>query len=583
MEVSIMDNRRWWLRCAAAFASQLAILAILIATGRLVYATNDDTTMIAIASGGYGTPSQYVVFMHMILGYLLKFLFTICNGVNWVTVVFLFSDMLSVLVLDMVFASVKREKMGFVCTVIVLDVALLIVLAYFSFTVVAYWAGIAGLIGMTYAFMENIDHGHRLLTGICAGIAFVFCMMIRAEAVLSLVIVYASYIFVSLIFKRNWKPLVIALAAVCCMLVFKESNAWMNDLNPVQRDYMAWNKLRSAVGDAQKVPYEEADFSEKDISYNQYQAIYGAFYYDFDIVDTESMEALIELDSLRNRYDFDVMGMLENHFSVWGSRQQLLSFTSLYRILFAAVAVFYLVFGKKEDYPLLLLTWGSTIAAECVFFFIRRPVYRVVMPGFLLAVMLIVLCCTIDPQKEQKYCSLNIGLQKITVALSILLACGSAYLYALCSDYQAWKYSDTERAVLDYMAENDDKVFLAGDIGAFGIDVADSVWNHPGKRGIWNLIGNWETYSVPYFELMERQAIQDPYNVLYEAIDNDNILLLTRLGDDFPLHYQWILELVEENYNVKVDFEKVEDVSRTAVMDGFVVWSVYKLAEREMK
>ena len=114
----------------------------------------------------------------------------------------LFSDMLSVLVLDMVFASVKRDRVGFLCTVIVLDVALLIVLAYFTFTVVAYWAGIAGLIGMTYASMENIDHGHRLLTGICAGIAFVFCMMIRAEAVLSLVIVYASYIFVSLIFKR---------------------------------------------------------------------------------------------------------------------------------------------------------------------------------------------------------------------------------------------------------------------------------------------------------------------------------------------------------------------------------------------
>lgn len=278
MEVSIMDNRRWWLRCAAAFASQLVILAILIATGRLVYATNDDTTMVAIASGGYGAPSQYVVFLHLILGYLLKYLFTICNGVNWVTVVFLFSDMLSVLVLDMVFASVKREKMGFVCTVIVLDVALLIVLAYFSFTVVAYWAGIAGLIGMTYAFMENVDHGHRLLTGICAGIAFVFCMMIRAEAVLSLVIVYASYIFVSLIFKRNWKPLVIALAAVCCMLVFKGSSAWMNDLNPVQRDYMAWTTARSAVVDYPMIPYDEADFSEKGITYNQHKAIYYGFF-----------------------------------------------------------------------------------------------------------------------------------------------------------------------------------------------------------------------------------------------------------------------------------------------------------------
>ena len=577
MEVSIMDNRRWWLRCTAAFASQLAILAILIATGRLVYATNDDTTMVAIASGGYGAPSQYVVFLHLILGYLLKYLFTICNGVNWVTVVFLFSDMLSALVLDMVFASVKREKTGFVCTVIVLDVALLIVLACFSFTVVAYWAGIAGLIGMTYAFMENADHGHRLLTGICAGIAFVFCMMIRAKAVLSLVIVYASYIFVSLIFKRNWKPLVIALAAVCCMLVFKESNAWMNDLNPVQRDYMAWNKARSTAVDCPPVPYEEAAFSEKSITYNQYQAIYGAFYYDFDTVDMESMEALAELNSPQNRYDTDIMGMLKNHFSVWRNLQELLSFTSLYRILFAAVCLFYLVFGKKEDYPLVFLTWGSAVAVECVFHFIQRPVYRVVMPGYLMALALIMLCCTIDIQKEQKFRSMNIGLKKMAVALSVLLACGSTGLYLLYGDYTAWMYSDTERAVLDYMAENDDKVFLAGDSSVFGIDVADSVWSHPGKRGIWNLIGNWETFSVPYYELMERQGIQDPDHVLREAIDNDNILLLTRLGDDFPMYYPWILDLVEEKYHIKAELEKVEDVSRTDLGSGYFTYLVYKL------
>lgn len=575
METSVIDNRRWRRRCAVAFASQLVILAILIATGRLVYATNDDTTMVAIASGGYGAPSQYVVFLHLILGYLLKYLFTICNGVNWVTVVFLFSDMLSVLVLDMVFASVKREKMGFVCTVIVLDVALLIVLAYFTFTVVAYWAGIAGLIGMTYAFMENVDHGHRLLTGICAGIAFVFCMMIRAEAVLSLVIVYASYIFVSLIFKRNWKPLIIALAAVCCMLVFKGSNAWMNDLNPVQRDYMAWNKLRSAIVDYPMIPYDESDFSEKGITYNQHKAIYYGFNYDFDMVDMESMSALIERQS--SRYDFDVMGMLKSHFSVWGSVRELLSFTSLYRIMFAAVALFYLVFGRKQDFPFLFLTWGSTVAAECAFNFIRRPVYRVVMPGYLLAVVLIMLYCGIDTQKERKLHLQGISAQRMTVVMTAVLMCGSIFTYIQHGDYQAWMYSGTERAVLDYMAENDDKVFLACDASLFGVEVSDSIWNHPGKRGIWNLIGSWDTYTVPYYELMERQGIQDPNHVLREAIDSDKILLLTRYGDNMPIYCDWVLGLVEDNYHIKVEFEKVEDVSRTDLGSGYLTYSVYKL------
>lgn len=575
MEVSIMDNRRWWLRCTAAFASQLAILAVLILTGRLVFAQNDDTTMVAIASGGYGAPSQYVVFMHMILGFLLKFLFTICNGVNWVTVVFLVADMCSVLVLDMVFASVKQEKTGFFCAVIVLDLMLLIVLAHFTFTVVAYWAGIAALTGITYAFMGKVDRRRRIITGICGGTALVFCLMIRAETLISLVIVYASYVAVSLLSERNWKPLVIALTVLCCMQISVKSNTWMSKLDPIQRTYLSWTTARSAIVDYPMIPYDESDFSEKGITYNQHKAIYYGFNYDFDMVDMESMSALIERQS--SRYDFDVMGMLKSHFSVWGSVRELLSFTSLYRIMFAAVALFYLVFGRKQDFPFLFLTWGSTVAAECAFNFIRRPVYRVVMPGYLLAVVLIMLYCGIDTQKERKLHLQGISAQRMTVVMTAVLMCGSIFTYIQHGDYQAWMYSGTERAVLDYMAENDDKVFLACDASLFGVEVSDSIWNHPGKRGIWNLIGSWDTYTVPYYELMERQGIQDPNHVLREAIDSDKILLLTRYGDNMPIYCDWVLGLVEDNYHIKVEFEKVEDVSRTDLGSGYLTYSVYKL------
>ena len=577
METRVADSQKWRLRCALAFASQLALLAVLILTGRLVYNANDDTTMLAMACGGYGEPSEYVIFLHLILGYLLKFLFTICNGVNWLTVLFVVADMFGVLVLDMVFASAKRDKAGFLCTVIVLDVALLIVLAHFTFTVVAYWTGIAALTGITYAFMEQADRRHRIMTGICAGISLVFCLMIRAKVIQSLVIVYAAYIAVSLLFKRDWKPLIIALATVCLMLVSIKSNVWMNSLNPIQRTYWAWNNARSAVVDYPSVPYDEEVFSERGITYNQYMAIYNLFFYDYETVSTEVLENLAELNPVQNRCDFDVIGMLENHFSLWGSTEQRQSFTSLYRILFAAVLLFYLVFGNRKDYPFLFLIWGSSVAAECVFYFIGRAVYRVVMPGYLLAVILMILYCSIDPQKERKLLSLGISFHKLVVTLTALLACGGVSSYVLHGDYQAWLYSDTQRAVLEYMAENDDKVFLAGNGGVGSVELSDSIWNHPGNRGHLNLTGGWAAYSVPYIQLMESKGIQDPYNLLYEAIDNDKVLLLTTAGDDYPKYYSWILGLIEENYHIKAELEKVEEISSTDTGSTSVTYSVYKL------
>ena len=582
MKANIQDNKKWWIRCTVLFASQLVILLLMIVTGRLVYVMNDDTTMIAIASGGYGSPSEYVINLHMLLGYVLKYLFTICNKVNWVTVVFLFSDMLSVFVLDMVFVEEKSDKISFWPSIIALDLALFLVLSRFTFTVVAYWAGIAGFVGITYVSIKWKACKHRTVIGIFAVIAFVFCLLIRAETIKSLLIVYMACIIAVWVYKKNWAPLFIAVAAFCLMSLSIKSHFLLSDLNPVQKEFLSWGETRSAATDCAAVPYDEAKFAEYGITYNQYLAIYNVFYYNFDNVDTDVMEALIELNNPLNKYDFDIMGMLKEHFSVWTSLEKLLSYRSVYRIIFASVCLFYLCVGSRKDAVFVLLTWCCTIAAEFVFYFIRRALYRVLMPTYLLAIVLILLCCNIDPQKEFKLSMAGISLKKILMTLTVLLACGSVVVYQH-HGYNAWKYSETERAVLDYMAENNDKVFLVGDIEVFGISRADSVWNHPGKRGIWNLIGNWETYSVPYFELMEKQGIQNPYDVLREAVDNDRILLLTKLGDDFPASRSWILDLVEENYGITVEFEKVEDISQTIHRDGVNDWATYKLVTKEVQ
>ena len=582
MRTNIQGSRTWWKRCAVLFASQLIILLLIIVTGRLAYVMNDDTTMIAIVSGGYGSPSEYAINLHMLLGYVLKYLFTICNKVNWVTVVFLLSNMLSVLVLDMVFVEEKKDQISFWPSIIVLDLALFLVLSRFTFTVVAYWAGIAGLVGITYISIKGKECKHRVTIGVFAGIAFVFCLLIRAEVIKSLLIVYMVCIIAALLSKKNWTPLFIAVAAVCLMSLSIKSHSIISDLNPVQKEFLSWGETRSAALDCAAVPYDEAKFAEYGITNNQYTAIYNSFNYDFDNIDTDVMEALIELNHPLNKYDFDIMGMLETHFSIWTNLKQLLSYRSVYRIIFASVCLFYLCVGSRKDAFFVLLTWCCTLAAEFVFYFIRRAPYRVLMPTYLLAIVLILLCCNIDPQKESKLSMAGISLKKILMTLTILLACGSVIVYQH-SGYTAWKYSETERAVLDYMAENNDKVFLAGDIEVYGIGRADSVWNHPGKRGIWNLIGNWETYSVPYFELMEKQGIQNPYDVLLEAVDNDKILLLTKLGDDFPASRSWILGLVEENYGIAVEFEKVEDISLTSHGDGVNYWVTYKLATKEVQ
>lgn len=131
------------------------------------------------------------------------------------------------------------------------------------------------------------------------------------------------------------------------------------------------------------------------------------------------------------------------------------------------------------------------------------------------------------------------------------------------------------------MEDNSEKIFLAGDASVLSIGVAESVWESLGAKNGWNLIGNWETYSVPYLELMKTHNISDPYNVLFEAIDDDSILILTSFGEKFPENCQWILQLVKEQYGVETTFEWVEHISEYKDAGNIEeVYEVYKLVSK---
>ena len=73
---------------------------------------------------------------------------------------------------------------------------------------------------------------------------------------------------------------------------------------------------------------------------------------------------------------------------------------------------------------------------------------------------------------------------------------------------------------------------------------------------------------------MEKQQISDPYNVLYEAVDNDNILLITRVyGDFLQENCPWITGMVQEYYGIDSSLVKVDDLGITEGEH----WASYKI------
>ena len=128
------------------------------------------------------------------------------------------------------------------------------------------------------------------------------------------------------------------------------------------------------------------------------------------------------------------------------------------------------------------------------------------------------------------------------------------------------------------MEKNNDKLFLAGNPAVFSVGVCESVWDYAGKDFNWNLIGNWEIYSVPSNNLMEHYGYSDYENIAKYAVNNDNILILTTYSYTFEDRESYILDLYEKYYGIRPRFEKVEDICINKVSDmASEDWAVYKL------
>ena len=459
-------------RFLLAMLSQLLILALLVITNELGYSTNDDTTMLAIVSGGYGTPSPYLVNMHIIIGYLLKWLFTICVSVNWMTVFYIAVYLAAAFLLDLLFIFAKERSFSFWGSIAFVDIAFLIVMSYFSFTVLAYWSAISAFAALTYAAVSKSREGKNILT-VFGIIMMALAAMIRGEVMKSLLIVYVALILVELIGGKNWRPVLVAGLALLLMVVSIQSNFWISNHNETQKEFLNWGETRSAALDCAAVPYDPVTFAENGISENQYYSIYNAFYYTYDAVDTEVMQKLIDMNTVSNKYDFDFVSFFQWHFS---ELKETAYFSMLYRVLFIAAVGCFALFGKQKERVLLLLIWAATLFTEFVFFFIQRPIYRVVMPNYIMAVIMIILCCRLDEEKERRLLAEHISFRKLLLSGMAVLVCFTAFSRTFKNDFiMPWKHAEVPLKVLSYMDDKTSTVFLAGDAAAFDIAVNDSV------------------------------------------------------------------------------------------------------------
>ena len=549
---------------------QVGLLFLLTTLDIIKYTTADDTTIVALLSGAYGFPNAVSLNMNYLIGLPLSILFEVLPVVNWVTIYFYITIIGSFLIINYIIIVARDSKTTLFLWVkcIALIPVFLYFLGDFTFTVVSYCSAISSaLCGFAYAELP-----HKKVWGGLSVLSGVNSALIRSDCMLTIVaIVFLITICRAIQLKRVLKEtfiLAAALGIVSAALPF--ISLQLEAQMPGQAEAREWGETRSAALDGSFLTWDEGQdaYRARGINENQYNAAVNAFYFDHDTVSLELFETMLAVNPVYNRYNFDFALLL----SQLGQSLLLPSWQTGVTILAMLIAIACAGVSNRPARHRILLLSLLVVVIEAAFFFVKRTPSRVTIPHYVL------LCVgSLMLADEETDGAGTSRLDRRLVSLRLLVSVVSGLAIGICMGYY-WEcparssqaFSDETTLVTDYLRQHNQALFLSSNPELFSIDLARPILDYPGSAGErWNLIGNWETYSYPYYELMRSYSVSNPESLLLESIDSEHILYITNMERPVP---DYALALAEERSGRSLHFELVDQVQSTNPYAAARVW-----------
>jgi hypothetical protein len=253
-------NGSWLSRCSHSLAGQkggikalfwavvvnFILFAIFLTYATPTYEADDDLEMQFIASGFYtGHPDAHLVFINILIGWVLKFLYGSWAGCNWY---FIFFIAVHFAALTAIAFLVISRRGGWLFTLLYIGFFFIVemrILLHLQFTTTAFLAGTAGLLLLVDGLLPTHPvNWSKVIIGI-----FFFSLMclIREEVALLYGGIAAPFILERL-GLNGWRRLLgTALACIAIFVSLQGVNHWAYRQDSAWAEFSEYNDLRGQI------------------------------------------------------------------------------------------------------------------------------------------------------------------------------------------------------------------------------------------------------------------------------------------------------------------------------------------------
>jgi hypothetical protein len=551
-------NRDGKLKLLAAIVINLLFMLVMVTCFKLRFETNDDVLMSKFVDGQMAEKSAYVPFINIILGFMLKLLYTVGGDkLPWYSIAQYAFMLVSFTAISWVLMRKYRLLPALSMIAVVLMTVGMNSYLYPTFSKVCAVAVAAGLYLMLYAMGDGREKakGGVLALGI---VLAVLGYLWRVEEFFAVAAIMAPVGLVAVVkllgnketeLKRRWqsvwryfRPFLLLLVIVLLCMGFDRFMWTRGDY----AYFTSYSDNRSLLIDYSQVPeYDEMQDVYDSLDMNE-DAVYflkNWSFYDTEKFSLENIKTLIAArnDVVQNLSLGECLGKLLD-VAIPGLAKTL-AFGAM-----ALMLVLWLAGGKHgwQEWLGVICSFGFFGVIYLVMIYQNRYLANRVDMGMLLSLAL-AMSFFMDGRKlenEKLFCTFVLLLAVFIGLYSNRTICKLSHQYDV-------EDKSSKKAAIDLLLQDDEHIYFYK-IWSLDIELYDPLETAPeGYADKILQLGGWSLYHPSIEHILEKYGIENPYP---DMIDNDSVLLIDN-------DVERTIAYLREYYNEDATAEKLEELS----------------------
>lgn len=528
---------------------------------RIYFAINDDTAMGGLMAGIQGMFPGYSVFVNFIPSYLISKLAMIWGNINWYGIYLLGTCYFSFTFIGGIIFQKMRLKIGSAIYIAIVACGFIPVLKYFTFTVIAYVAILAGIVFIIQGYYSEF-RATKYVLYIVGVLMFINGSFIRYKCIYTGIVLFCGFIIMELIKERKTNMKKIMILALVVLISFGFSLAFRAySMNQYYKDsvwskYVEFNIARSNL----------IDFGLPD--YNNNKDIYDSVGWsenDYNIFNSYSFpeDEKFSTTNLKKIYEYKKSMKSNNKFT--GVIRKLIEnvdkeYSIQICILLIVIITIYNVYFSRNKIMSIFVSIFPFIM-HMFFILINRAPYRGVYPHYLISVVLLLLISNKyeklsgNNEEAKKNVRLTNCISSMIIVVSIVIAVKplyeSYYNRKSIADNQILKQSIE---IYHTLCNDNNNTYLTSMDYNGSLVKENSIlrWNLPGSKENVISVGGWGSRSKNIEYVKELNGID---NLIYDLIKKDNYFFVDRGG-----HVSMYTTYFKETYNLDVSFDIVNNM-----------------------